>query len=292
VILVDNASKDGTAEMVEQDFPEVMVIRSPKNLGFPSACNLALAKAEGRYFVLFNSDTELVNDAFSELVRFMDATPDCGIACPQLYYFDGRVQISHYKFRDPAARSMWEVHPRLKELKYLLGMAKPPAKVPKKKEKTVPAQPVEVERPRGVCFMMRMKCADEIGPMDGNFFIFADEVDWAWRAKKAGWKRHIVPAAKVNHMDHASVSKHASLMAKVQTQSVYYYNYKHFGWKAWLQLRLGNLLGALVAYLLYVLSISVAKGKGTQSSEDYLADARRLFTFATLTKKVLPPDAV
>lgn len=291
IILVDNASKDGTAEMIEKDFANVLLIKSPKNLGFPSACNLALEKANSRHFVLFNSDTELLNDAFTNLVDFMDQNPTCGISCPQLYYPDGRVQTSHYPFRDPKSRAYWELYPRIEEIKLLFGKSNP-KKEKSEKVKSVPSEPTEVERPRGVCFMISMACVREIGPMDGNFFIFSDEVDWAYRAKKAGWKRFIVPSSRVQHLDHASISKHATLMVKVEIQSMYYYNYKHFGFLAWLRIRFGYVLSALLAYFLYVLTSLVGNKGSEKSSEDHLLDSQKLFVLAFLTKKVLPPDAV
>jgi len=290
IIVVDNASKDGTPEMIEKDFPEVLLIRGPKNLGFPSGVNLALPHVKSRYLVLFNSDTELINDAFTELLSFMDQHPECGIACPQLYYPDGRVQTSQYPFRDPVRRAYWELSPRIRELKYVLRINQP--EVAKKKPKRVPPGPTEIQGPRGVCYMIRTECVRQIGPMDGNLFLFSDEVDWSYRASKAGWKRYLVPAAKVEHIDHASVSKQATMMEKIKIQSMYYYNYKHHGFTAWLRIRLGYLFGSLLAYVLYLLSSLIGQGNSQQPPQDHLMDARRLFVLATLTKKVVPPDAV
>lgn len=291
VIVVDNESRDGTPEMVETEFPEVTLIRSGKNMGFSSANNIALKKAQGRYFVLFNSDASLKNDAFTELVRFMDEHPQCGIACPQLYYPDERVQISYFPFRNPKARALREVRPRLKEIKRILRYESDIRKK-KKKLKTVPEHPMTVPRPRGVCFLIRMECVKDIGPMDGNLFIFAEDVDWAWRAKKAGWKRYIVPSAQVYHEDHASVSKKASMMEKIQMQSVYYFFYKHFGFKAWLDIRMGNLFGALLALILGVLTSVFGNKRSRLTGKEHFMESKALWKLATLTEKVLPPDAV
>jgi GT2 family glycosyltransferase len=285
VILVDNASKDGTAEVVEADFPSVEVIHSSKNVGFPSAINMALAQAKGRYFVMFNSDTALLNDTFTELVRFTDQHPECGIACPQLYYPDGTVQVSHYPFRNPQKRAFREVYPRINELQFTLGLRKRRKKVAVS-PREVPSEPIEVQRPRGVCFMIRKECIDDIGPMDGNFFIFAEDVDWAWRAKLAGWKRFLVPSAKLMHENHASVAQRATMMQKIQMQSVYYFMYKHFGFSAWLRLRLGNFIGGLLALLLCLLNVI-----DKERSKVYFQEAKALFELSLLTKKVLPADA-
>lgn len=290
VIVVDNESRDGTPEMVEAEFPEVVLIRSGKNMGFSSANNIALEKAEGRYFVLFNSDASLKNDALTELVNFMDEHPRCGVSCPQLYYPDERLQVSHYKFRSPKGRALREVRPRIDEIKRVLYL-KQNFKT-KQKKRTVPEQPKRVQRPRGVCFMIRMECVKEIGPMDGNLFIFAEDVDWAWRAKKAGWERYIVPSAQVYHEDHASVSQRASMMQQIQMQSVYYFFYKHFGFGGWLSIRIGNLIGAVLALVLSALTFLLGDKRSRLSAQEHFTESKALLKLASLSKKVLPPDAV
>ncbi len=292
VIVVDNESKDGTPEMIEAEFPEVTLIRSGKNRGFSSATNLALRQAAGRYFLLLGADTALKNDALSMLVAFLDEHPDTGIASPQLYYPDGRVQTSHYPFRYPEKRAMREVAPRIREIKTILGLRKIENRLSEEETATVPDEPIQVQRPRGVCFMIRMACVKEIGPMDSNLFIFADEVDWAWRAKQAGWKRYMVPFAEVYHENHASVSKEATLMKKVQMQSVYYFFYKHFGFNAWLRLRAGNLVGALLALLLSLMTSVLGSKRSKLSATEHFTEFKALLVMALLTKKVLPPDAV
>ena len=290
IILVDNASKDGTADMVRQQFPSVSLIYSPKNVGFPSAINLALEQSNSRYFVMFNSDTALLNDTFTELVRFADEHPKCGIVCPQLYYPDGEVQVSHYPFRNPKKRAYREVLPRIHEVKKALHLVKArPQKADKPRQ--VPLTPIEVQRPRGVCFMVRKECIDDIGPMDGNFFIFSEDVDWAWRAKLAGWKRYMVPSAKLMHENHASVSRRATMMQKIQMQSVYYFMYKHFGVMAWLRLRFGNLMGGFLALLMSLISFVKINSKSQQKAKEYFKEAMALFHLSLLTKKVLPADA-
>ncbi len=291
IILVDNASKDGTVDIVKEKFPSVEIIRSPKNVGFSSAINMALAQAKGRYFAMFNSDTALLNDTFTELVRFADSQPDCGIACPQLYYPDGKVQVSHYPFRNPKKRAFREVHPRLSKLKQLVLADPKSMEEANKKVREVPANPIKVQRPRGVCFMVRRECIEDIGPMDGNFFIFSEDVDWAWRAKLASWNRYLVPSAKLMHENHASVAQRATMMQKIQMQSVYYFTYKHFGFLAWLRLRFGNFLGGLLALLLSVVSLATNKNQKKKISSEFFQEAKALFQLSFLTRKVLPADA-
>lgn len=287
IILVDNMSQDGTPEMVEANFPSVKVVRSGKNMGFSAANNIAIRQARGKYLVLLNSDASLINNALTTMVHFMEEHTDAGIACPQLYYPDGRLQVSHYPFRSPRGRALREVLPRVQEMKNLLQgkKAAPPAQV----KRAAATAPKLVARPRGVCFMIRTECIRQIGLMDGNLFIFAEDVDWAWRAKQAGWNRYLVPQAHVCHQEHASVSQKATMMQQIQMQSVYYFFYRHFGFRAWLAIRLGNLTGAALAFLLGTLTRRLP---GEVSKADqHFQEAVALFKLATLTKRVVPPDA-
>lgn len=290
IILVDNASKDDTANEVEATFSSVEIIRSAKNVGFPSAINMALAQSKGRYFAMFNSDTALLNDTFTELVHFADQHPDCGIACPQLYYPNGKIQVSHYPFRNPKERAYWEVYPRIRELMCILGVRKP-SKKKATPHREVPEAPIEVQRPRGVCFMVRKECIEDIGPMDGNFFIFSEDVDWAWRAKLAGWKRYLVPSAKLMHENHASIAQRATMMQKIQMQSVYYFMYKHFGFSAWLRMRIGNFLGGVLALMLSFVLILNFRKSDYDKSKEYIEEAKALFQLSLMAKKVVPADA-
>lgn len=289
IILVDNASKDGTAEMVETTFAEVIVIRNNKNTGFSSATNLAIPKSNGRYFVLFNADAYLKNNALYYLVKFMDQYPACGIACPQLYYPDERLQRSHYPFRYPKSRALWEVKPRINELKRLFHL-KPEIK--STKDLQLVTKPIAIQRPRGVCFMIRKTCIHEIGPMDDQYFLFSEEVDWAWRARKAGWKRYLVPSSQVYHINHASVSKNASLMEKIHMQSDYYYFKKHFGLVSQFKIRFGNLVGSFLAFILGLLTFLFADKKSNVSSRKHFSESKALLKLSFLMKKIVPPDAL
>lgn len=291
VIVVDNASRDGSVEMLEQEFPQVKIIQNTKNVGFPSAVNKALAIANSRYFVLFNSDAKPLNNAFSIMTSYMDLHPEVGICGPQLYFPDGKPQKSHYPFRYPKGRWKWPVMPRIKQLRELLQGNTEYHYQPKRIPVAVPKEPRAVQWPRGVCFMIRGECMEQVGEMDQNIFIYTDEVDYAWRAYKEGWERHIIPEAKVSHEQGASTKKNASLMNIIHIQSDYYYFYKHFGLVGWLYLRLGYFLGALLALLLSIVTSAYRHLRVKRVPQQHFADFRDLLMLSTLTKKVLPRDA-
>ena len=259
VFVVDNASKDESVDMVRAEFPQVRLIRNKKNVGFAAANNIALAAAQGRYFVLLNSDTEVLDNALMKLVRFMDENPDCGVCCPQLLYPDGRLQKSYARFRYPKERAMWEIGPRVRDIKSILnrmrGRKSTVGEKTASSEKKLLDIPTQIDRPRGACFLVRRETIEKVRPMDERFFMYCEEVDWAWRMRKAGWKRYFVPAARVVHVWGGSTRSCKTLMDDIHTHSDYKYFYKHFGWRGWLLVRAGHGIGACLAFCLgmYVL---------------------------------------
>ncbi len=116
IILVDNASADGTVEMLRAEFPDVRVIANTENAGFTRGNNQALAVAQGRYLFLLNPDTELRPGALQTLIDYMDTHPRVGIVGPQLFYGDGMPQSSR-RLRRPSGRGVYMQLPRSQELR-------------------------------------------------------------------------------------------------------------------------------------------------------------------------------
>ncbi|MCX7643596.1 MAG: glycosyltransferase family 2 protein, partial [Armatimonadetes bacterium] len=103
VIVVDNASVDGSAEMVQSEFPQVKLIANGRNVGYAAANNQAAKLAKGQYFLLLNPDTELTPATIDKLVAFAETHPDAGAVAPKLVYPNGRLQPSVRSFPTPAA---------------------------------------------------------------------------------------------------------------------------------------------------------------------------------------------
>ncbi|WPP50274.1 glycosyltransferase family 2 protein [Catalinimonas niigatensis] len=291
IVVVDNASKDGSQEVLSK-LPGIKYIQNKKNVGFPSAVNQAMKVADSRYFVAFNSDAKLINDAFTIMIDFMDKTPKSGISTAQLYFPDGTPQRSHFGFIYPHKKALSEIRPKLKAL---ASFFKSGVTVNEKNvyiAKSVPEVPQKVDCPLGACFMIKRECLEEVGLMDENIFIYADEVDFAFRAKKAGWNRYLIPEAKALHEKAASTGKKVSLMYTIHTQSNFYYSYKHFGIKGWLVIKLGFLIGGLLALLLSFVSYLFRKGDYKNDVLQYKEDFQVAMKLFFLRKKVLPPDAI
>jgi N-acetylglucosaminyl-diphospho-decaprenol L-rhamnosyltransferase len=192
VIVVDNASVDGSAEMLREEFPHVSLIANEENVGFTRGNNQGLALSDGRYALLLNPDTEVVADALGEMVGFMDREPEVGALGPQLLYPDGRVQSSRRRFPRFSTALLEGTflqqrfpHSGLLKRYYVLDAGD--------------EQTQEVDWVVGACLLMRRATLDEVGPLDERFFMYSEEMDWCYRAKELGWWVIYLPQAKVVH---------------------------------------------------------------------------------------------
>ena len=198
VFVVDNASADGSSDMVAGEFAWVRLVRNERNTGFAAANNIALREASGRYVVLLNPDTVVSRGALSELVRFMDTTPTAGYCGPQLLNADGSHQPSARRF--PAV---------LTGTFSMLGLSN---RYPKSRH-TLDLHVLHGERRHfpadwltGACLMVRAAAIHEVGALDEGFFMYFEETDWCRRMASAGWGGWYVPSAEVVHLGGRSVA--------------------------------------------------------------------------------------
>ncbi len=178
VIVVDNASEDGSREMVKRRFPDVKLVVNETNIGFGAGNNSALPVATGRYVMFLNSDTVVLEDAFRNLVCFADANPDVGIAGPKLLNTDGSLQYSCRSYPNLATGFF-----RNTPLGRLL---------PKNRHTTDyllkdwdHATPRDVDWLSGAALMMRRELLDQIGAFDLDYWMYCEDVDLCWRANHA-----------------------------------------------------------------------------------------------------------
>jgi GT2 family glycosyltransferase len=193
IVVVDNASSDGSQAMMATEFPRILLIRNERNRGFGAANNQALAITGGRYALLLNTDTVLKESAVYDLFSFMEAHPGAAMACGQLLNADGNKQNSIASFP-----SIWTLLFNLPLLEMLF-----PRKYPSKRHdyKT----PVEVDSGIGACLLVRRNAIQKVGLFDERYFFFFEETDWALRMKKAGWKVYHVPFARIYHFQGQSI---------------------------------------------------------------------------------------
>jgi GT2 family glycosyltransferase/tRNA A-37 threonylcarbamoyl transferase component Bud32 len=195
VVVVDNGSKDGSADAMAEKYPSVTLLRNATNLGFARAVNQGIEASRGRYVCLLNNDARLSPNTLSTLAAYLDAHPEAGMVAPQLLHEDGRKQHSFDNFPSLATAFL------NKSLLRLLS----PGKYPSKKQDY--KEPREVESVIGACMMVRRELIDRIGPLDERYFLFLEETDWCLRAWRAGSKVVFVPSSTVVHLQGKSRDK-------------------------------------------------------------------------------------
>jgi GT2 family glycosyltransferase len=198
VIVVDNASTDGSLSMLENDFPLAIKINNQENKGFGAANNQALAVMKGKYALLLNTDTILQPQAVNKLWDFCEANDKAAIVCGQLLNADGTKQNSIASFP-----SLLTLAANTSLLEYLL-----PRYYPSKRYEY--SAPIEVDSAIGACMMIRKKALDEIGTFDERYFFFYEETDLAYTMRLQGWKIYQVPDAFVYHLQGQSVGDNIS----------------------------------------------------------------------------------
>jgi N-acetylglucosaminyl-diphospho-decaprenol L-rhamnosyltransferase len=199
IIVVDNASTDGSVEMLHQSFRHVQVIAAPDNLGYARALNRAFALARGRYLLALNEDTRVLPGACETLVEFAERHADAGLIGPRLLNPDGTPQ-----------RSGWQGFPSLRsaliEALYLWRIA--PWLPWVRRSEAVADDSCElhaVDHVLGAAMMVRAEIVRTLGGMQEGFFLFLDETEWCLRIKRAGWRIYVVPGARIVHIGQQSV---------------------------------------------------------------------------------------
>jgi len=239
VYVVDSASSDGTPDIVIADYPHVKLTTSRDNLGFGKSNNLGLRQAgffdredAPRAAYLLNPDTLTTAGATRTLFDALFAAPDVGLVGAQLSYEDGSFQ--HGAFSFPGLRQLWaEFYPtpgRLLESRFNGRYPRP---------LYAAGQPFEVDFPLGATMMLRREVVHQTGGFDEKYFMYCEEVDWAWRIKRAGWRVMCAPSAQIVHLSGKSTSqaKPRSLV-NLWTSRLTLYETIHPRWKVRLARRM------------------------------------------------------
>jgi GT2 family glycosyltransferase len=200
-LVVDNASADGSAEMVREQFPWANLIENRANVGFARANNQAIARAAGQYLLLLNSDAEIQDGALGSLLEFVASHPGAGAVGARLLNPDGSLQLSCHPMLTPG-REMWRL--------LFLDRVYPRASYPMHRWDT--STPRRVEVIKGACFLARRAALDQVGLLDESYFMYTEEVDLCYRLAQAGWEVWWAPGAEVVHQGEASSRQVAEAM--------------------------------------------------------------------------------
>jgi GT2 family glycosyltransferase len=203
VLVVDDASRDGTAGAVAAAFPAARVLELPAAVGFTAAANRGLAAARGDILLLLNSDTEIARDGLAALRRALAAAPRLGVAGAQLHYPDGRAQWSG----GPAPSLLWLLAQSSGLPALLAGRLRRPLRGHR-------GGPVEWVT--GAALAVRRRVLEEIGPLDERFAFYAQDLDFCLRARRRGWEVAVVPGFNVLHHHGASIGRAAGAVRGVE----------------------------------------------------------------------------
>jgi GT2 family glycosyltransferase len=192
-VVIDNSPGDGAAEAVARDFPAVRWITNPENIGFAQAVNQGIAASTGPFVLLVNPDCEFRPGAIPTLLAWHAEHPGTGIAAPRVTNPDGSVEFSARSYPGPLT-FLFNRYSLLTRLfpgnpwsrRYLLTDWNHDT-------------PRDVDWVSGACMCASRAAIDAVGPMDGGFFMFNEDVDWCRRMNQAGWKVTYVPDAVVVH---------------------------------------------------------------------------------------------
>jgi GT2 family glycosyltransferase len=221
IIVADNASNDGSAQMVVGEFPQTRLLQHPRNLGFGGGNNAAVPATSGRYVLFLNSDTIVTDGALDALVDFADATPDAGIIGPKLLNQDGSLQYScrHFPnlgtgfFRNTPLGRLFPGNHFNRD--YLMRDFD---------HNTVR----DVDWVSGAAMLIRREALKATGGFDEAFYMYCDDVDLCYRVHKAGWRVVYYPDSVIYHLIGRSSDRVPTRMTYHFHKSMYRFYRKHY----------------------------------------------------------------
>lgn len=220
--VVDNASKDGSVQMVREKFPEVKLIVNEKNVGFSKANNQAIAQAQGKYVLLLNPDTIVQEDTFEKCIAFMENHPDAGGLGIKMIDGKGKYLPESKRGLPTPQVSMYK----------MLGLHKFFPKSPKFNRYYMghlsENENHEIEVLSGAFMFMRKEVLDKIGYLDEDFFMYGEDIDLSYRITLAGYKNYYLSETQILHYKGESTKKSSVNYVMVFYDAMLIFANKHF----------------------------------------------------------------
>lgn len=194
IIVVDNNSTDGSVEMIEKEFPQIKLIKNQQNLGFAAGNNIGIKQAHGEYILLLNPDTIVPHNTLADMIEFMEKNPRFAASTCLVELNNGEIDwASHRGFPTPWA-----------SLTYFLGLEKLDIlpKIFGQYHQTWQdlSQPHEIDACSGCFMLVRREAINEVGLLNEDYFIYAEDIDWCYRFKEAKWHVAFNPVVKITHL--------------------------------------------------------------------------------------------
>lgn len=213
IIVIDNASQDGSAEMIEKHFPQVQLIRNQDNVGFSKANNQGITQARGRYVLLLNSDALVQPETLSFLLQFMETHREIGACSPRLRMQSGDAQA--YAFGDDPS------------LAYLLRRGLSRLFLNRPIHNWDVPYPIATDWVSGACLLLRREVVEQIEGFDESFFMYFEDADLCLRIRQHGWQIFYVPQVDVIHLGGQSLRQNPKAQRAYQQSLIYFYT-KHY----------------------------------------------------------------
>jgi GT2 family glycosyltransferase len=224
ILVVDNASDDGSVEMVKKKYPYVRLFKNDNNIGFAAANNLAIKSSQSEYILLINSDCQVYRDSLDDLVSFISENENIGIVGPRIINSDGSMQFSCRRFPSIFDAGM---HTILTNIAPNNPFSRRYKLVDIKRD-----EPFEVDWVSGSCMLIRRKALADTGYMDENYFMYVEDTDLCYQMWKKGWKVFYYPNAEIlHHIGGSTQSGMISAGVRMQ-KSVLYFFWKNYR-KTW-----------------------------------------------------------
>lgn len=226
VMVVDNASSDGTPDMVAKEFPWVKLIRKEKNRGFGENNNFGMRVAKGRYVLLLNSDTKIIDKKiFRQMIDWLDAHPKVGVASCALLNPDKKTyQGSGGYF--PTLPRVFAWMSFLDDIPGIDALVKPYHPLhgfsPFYKGEGYFKKPHQQDWVTGAYYLMRKSAMDEVGLFDEDFFLYVEEVDLSYRFIKNGWEIWYLPKWKIVHYGQVTTGSERAMVYELESLKLFY----------------------------------------------------------------------
>lgn len=262
IIVVDNSSSDDSVSAIKKTFPEVIVVENNVNIGFPIANNQAFKIATGKYIFMLNPDTELLDDAISQLINFMEENESVALAAPRLLNTDGSLQHSFWRF--PKIRYVIADNFYLKKLiksKYY-------------KDKNI-NETLEVESVSGAAMFFRKSLFDSIGFLDETLF-WIEDIDFCYRIVKSNMKIFYIPSIKIVHHIGQSAKKNYNISISNQIYNKIKFFNKHHSKTETMILKLHNFNFVILKIIAFGV-LSPFKKMYYLKAKAYIYTLRRVF---------------
>ncbi|RXT04589.1 glycosyltransferase family 2 protein [Ammoniphilus sp. CFH 90114] len=223
LILVDNASTEaGLLDTIIDRFPDVHFIQNIRNVGFSKANNQGISESKGRYILLLNSDTIIEKDTLQVMMDYMEQHPTIGASGCKILLPDGTLDKACKRGYPTPEASFY----------YMLGFHKRYPNNPRFNQYQLghldPDQEHEVDSLVGAFMLLRREVIDQVGPLDEDFFMYGEDIDWCYRIKQAGWKIRYYPKAIILHLKRASSKKKPNKIIYEFYRAMFLFYNKHY----------------------------------------------------------------